>query len=137
MENDNLRERLIEIIEDAHLEAIGTLGSMNQGPGVWYADHLIKAGVIICPVPIGSYVYEILYLDKKRTQASYNRRKVVGMHLYDTLNRRGVRRGQYLVLRSDSGYSAHVNINQIGETIFTSEEAVRMKIKEVTQRHED
>ena len=39
------RERLIEIIEKARAEAVSTIGSMNNGFAVWYADKLLAAGV--------------------------------------------------------------------------------------------
>lgn len=39
------RERLIEIIEQARAEAVSTIGSMNNGFAVWYADKLIEAEV--------------------------------------------------------------------------------------------
>ena len=39
------RERLIEIIEQVRAEAVSTIGSMNNGFAVWYADKLLAAGV--------------------------------------------------------------------------------------------
>ena len=39
------REKLIAIIEEARREAVGTVGSMNNGFAVWYADKLLAAGV--------------------------------------------------------------------------------------------
>lgn len=40
------RNRVIEIIEKARLEAVGTIGSMNDGFAAWYADKLIESGVV-------------------------------------------------------------------------------------------
>lgn len=44
--NENIRERLIAIIEKAQEEAADTIGSMNGGFAAWYADKLIEAGVL-------------------------------------------------------------------------------------------
>lgn len=41
------RDRLIEIIEKARAEAVSTIGSMNNGFAVWYADKLMESGVVI------------------------------------------------------------------------------------------
>ena len=43
----NVREKLVELIEEAKLLARGTLGSMNRGFGDWYADYLIAHGVTV------------------------------------------------------------------------------------------
>ena len=53
------RDRLIELLEQAKEKAKGTLGSMNNGFGAWYADYLLANGVTVPPMPIGSTVYEI------------------------------------------------------------------------------
>lgn len=42
---DGTREKLVAIIEEARREAVGTVGSMNNGFAVWYADKLLAAGV--------------------------------------------------------------------------------------------
>lgn len=42
-----MRERLIELLEEAQEKAKGTVGSMNGGFGAWYADYLIENGVVI------------------------------------------------------------------------------------------
>ena len=42
---EGTREKLIAIIEEARREAVGTVGSMNNGFAVWYADKLLAAGV--------------------------------------------------------------------------------------------
>lgn len=42
---EGTREKLIAIIEEARWEAVGTVGSMNNGFAVWYADKLLAAGV--------------------------------------------------------------------------------------------
>lgn len=44
MENET-REKLIAIIEQAQRDAKDTIGSMNNGFAAWYADKLLAAGV--------------------------------------------------------------------------------------------
>ena len=44
---EGTREKLIAIIEEARREAVGTVGSMNNGFAVWYADKLLAAGVVL------------------------------------------------------------------------------------------
>lgn len=41
-----MRERLIELLEEAKTKALGTIGSLNKGWGAWYADCLLKNDVI-------------------------------------------------------------------------------------------
>mgnify|MGYP003312450136 CR=1 FL=1 len=53
------RERLIELLEQAKIKALITIGSLNNGWGAWYADHLLKNGVIVPPVKLGQTVYTI------------------------------------------------------------------------------
>lgn len=49
-----MRERSIELLEDAKRKARGTIGSMNGGFGAWYADYLLANGVVVLPnTPIG------------------------------------------------------------------------------------
>lgn len=40
------RQKLIEVLEEAQLQARNTIGSMNNGFAEWYADYLIKNGII-------------------------------------------------------------------------------------------
>ena len=41
-----MRERLIKLLEEAKIKALGTIGSLNKGWGAWYADYLLKNDVI-------------------------------------------------------------------------------------------
>ena len=54
-----MRDRLIELLEQAKEKAKGTLGSMNNGFGAWYADYLLANGVIVPPCKVGDKVYFI------------------------------------------------------------------------------
>ena len=136
MSEEIVKERLLEILKNnAGCDSLG-IESCETCPYKYedhcythaLVEHLMKHGVIVCPVPIGSYVYEVRYSNKECTEGFICRRLVAGMHLYDEKSRRGLRRGQYMVLRSETGYSAHVNINQIGKTIFVTEEEAKIKL---------
>ena len=48
-----MRDRLIELLEEAKTQALATVGSLNHGFGEWYADHLLANGVIVPPVNVG------------------------------------------------------------------------------------
>lgn len=52
-----MRDRLIELLERAKTEALGTLGSLNNGFGAWYADYLLADGWIRPPCKVGDTVY--------------------------------------------------------------------------------
>lgn len=53
------RDRLIELLEQAKEKAKGTLGSMNNGFGAWYADYILADGWIRPPCKVGDKVYRI------------------------------------------------------------------------------
>ena len=61
----NNRDRLIELLEYARIEARETLGSMNNGFESWYADYLIANGVILLPFKIGTHLWRVIYPYKK------------------------------------------------------------------------
>lgn len=42
-----MREQLIKLLEKARDDGMETCGSMKNGFGAWYADHLIANGAII------------------------------------------------------------------------------------------
>ena len=51
------RERLIRLLEQAKEKATGTIGSMNNGFGAWYADYLLANGVSVPPCKVGQKVW--------------------------------------------------------------------------------
>lgn len=77
------RERLIEIIEQARREAVGTIGSMNNGFATWYADKLMEAGVT--PVMHGEWEQSL----KQYSYYQY-RCSVCGCDNYSHITRNGV-----------------------------------------------
>lgn len=52
-----MRERLIELLEEAKAQALNTVGSLNEGWGAWYADYLLKNGVVLFPCKIGDTIF--------------------------------------------------------------------------------
>ena len=54
-----MRDRLIELLEEAKTQARATIGSLNNGFGEWYADYLLANGVIVPPCKVGDTVYVI------------------------------------------------------------------------------
>lgn len=53
----DIKEKLVELLEERRLEAAEVCGSMNEGFGAWYADRLIANGVTMLPVQVGDTVY--------------------------------------------------------------------------------
>ena len=52
-----MRDRLIELLDEAKYKALETMGSLNNGFGAWYADYLLAEGVIVPPCKVGDVVY--------------------------------------------------------------------------------
>lgn len=55
-----MREKLIQLMEDAKVKALTTIGSLNKGWGAWYADYLLENGVVVLPCKIGTTVYKVV-----------------------------------------------------------------------------
>ena len=53
-----MRDRLIELLEQAKTEALSTIGSLNNGFGAWYADYILKDGWIRHPVKLNQILYK-------------------------------------------------------------------------------
>jgi hypothetical protein len=52
-----MRDRLIELLDEAKDKALETIGSLNNGFAAWYADYLLAEGVILPPCKVGDVVY--------------------------------------------------------------------------------
>lgn len=76
------KERLVELLEEAKIKALGTVGSLNNGWGAWYADYLLANGVIELPCKVGDKVYWL-----KRDPETYEwyiyHSKVDSVRIYD------------------------------------------------------
>lgn len=56
-----MRDRLIELLEEAKTKAQITIGSLNNGWGAWYADYLLENGVIVPPCEVGDVLWAFSY----------------------------------------------------------------------------
>lgn len=54
-----MREKLIELLEEAKIKAHETIGSLNGGWGAWYADYLLENSVVALPCEIDAPVFII------------------------------------------------------------------------------
>ena len=119
------RKRLVELInnypcmstaEDCFMESISDD----------LADYLIANGIVVPPVKVGDKVYQtVLFKDKTGFVVERN---VVGFHFGDFPELRGHKRKQYFIVYHETTHSiTHIDIDQLGKTVFTSrEEAEKM-----------
>ena len=75
------RDRLIELLEQAKEKAKGTLGSMNNGFGAWYADYLLANGVIVPLCKVGDTVWVLSHW-YKYTKPEIESRKILSVQIY-------------------------------------------------------
>jgi hypothetical protein len=82
------------------------------------------------PCEIGARAY-VLHRSKKGGGFIQNNLTVVGIHLKDTKGCRGVPRQEYLVVRSDPlNMSTHINLKEVGKTLFFSKEEAEQALQE-------
>lgn len=82
------------------------------------------------PCEIGARAY-FLHRSKKGGEFIQNNLTVVGIHLKDTKGCRGVPRQEYLVVRSDPlNMSKHINLKEVGKTVFFTYEEAEKALKE-------
>ena len=88
-----------------------------------YEDAEEQGLLVRLPCKVGDTVYRVIRGKKGRGHIAPA--TVSGLHLGDTTrNRRYQKEYEYLVLRVDGGFCAHVNKKDIGKTVFlTREEA--------------
>ena len=85
---DGTREKLIAIIEEARREAVGTVGSMNNGFAVWYADKLLAAGVTLVVHSEWDYGDEPLEVDENGNVQAFCKRCGAGdVHAKRNINK--------------------------------------------------
>lgn len=123
-----LSDNAIEIVNELHTERLA-----YEGEYVPIIDALIRLaeyedaeeqGLLVrLPCKLGDTVYRVIRGKKGRGHIAPA--TVSGLHLGDTTrNRRYQKEYEYLVLRVDGGFCAHVNKKDIGKTVFlTREEA--------------
>ena len=134
------KDRLVELLGNANKEVwnlihiscceerLKLLEEINK----LRADYLIENGVIVPPCKVGDVVYQTVLLKDKT--GFIVERKVVGFHLGDFPDIRGHKRMQYLIIHHDATNSiTHIDIAQIGKTVFLTKEEAEAKLKEGVQ----
>ena len=81
------------------------------------------------PVKVGDTVYQIL---RRKDGYSFYRQTTVGaVHLSETTrNSRYKKDTPYIVLKVDGRYCAHINIKEIGKTVFLTREEAEQALAE-------
>lgn len=124
---DGTREKLIEIIEQARREAVGTVGSMNNGFAAWYAHKLLAAGVIIPPCKIGDTVWVVNLTSRKIFE-----NKAHGMYIAGSNKYANNVRVEYTNQYGEKSYRKFTWA-QFGKTVFLRREEAEAKLLE--KRH--
>lgn len=95
-----------------------------------YEDAEEQGLLVRLPCKVGDTVYRVIRGKKGRGHIAPA--TVSGLHLGDTTrNRRYQKEYEYLVLRVDGGFCAHVNKKDIGKTVFLTREAAEKALEEV------
>lgn len=118
------KEKLTKLISEC-CDCTAIIDCIKDDCDECHANYLIKNGVIVLPAKVGDIVYQIL--STKDGHSFYRQATVGAVHLSETTrNHRYVKDVPYLVLKVDGRYCAHINIKEIGKTVFlTKEEAER------------
>ena len=127
-----MRDRLIELIRNS-----GCVETWNHytddykepNPIDELADYLLENGVIVPPCKVGDKVYQTIML--KDGTGFIVERNVVGFHLGDFPKIRGCcERPQYLIVYHETSHAiSHIDIKQIGKTVFLTREEAEAKLK--------
>ena len=121
-----MRDKLIQLLEEARLQAIGTIGSMNNGFGAWYVDYLLQHGIVMIdaedfgnfvklPCKVGDTVCRI-----------YTRRWIGEDVVCDFIITDS---GIYF---TDDKYR-ETSCDRFGETVFLTREEAEAKLKELKE----
>ena len=127
------RDRLIELLEQAKEKAKGTLGSMNNGFGAWYADYLLANGVTVSPVPIGSTVYEIRA--RGRRTIMWSSRKCDYSIINDGYFENAKAHDLEFYIREKSFVKA--DCSRWNKTVFATKEEAEKMLKELTNESQN
>lgn len=122
MQNE-MRDRLIELLEERRMQASEVLGSMNKGFGAWYADHLLANGVLALPVKIGQTIYRMnIYND------AYREATVVA--IYYAEDKKYHPKPHILVHHGNERGRLRINFSDFGKTVFLTKEEAEKALKE-------
>lgn len=94
-----------------------------------YEDMEEQGLLVRLPCKVGDTVYRVIRGKKGRGHIAPA--TVSGLHLGDTTrNRRYQKEYEYLVLRVDGGFCAHVNKKDIGKTVFLTQKAAEKALED-------
>ena len=116
-------ERLIGLLEQAKEKATGTIGSLNNGFGAWYAEYLLANGVIVPPCKVGDTVW---WADTEFEELLKG--EVVSFSLH--------KEGLWAYCRYQGGLTCrHLVSDYFGKTVFlTREEAEKALAEQIAHR---
>lgn len=121
---EGTREKLIAIIEEARREAVGTVGSMNNGFAVWYADKMLEAGMIIPPCKIGDTVWVVNLTSRKIFENKAHGMYIAGSSKYEN-NVRVEHTNKY----GEKSYRKFTWA-QFGKNVFLTREEAEARLRE-------
>lgn len=123
-----MRDRLVELMYKTN-EVFANVDCTDEEAIVLLADYLLERGVIVPPCKVEDKVYQtVLFKDKAGFIVE---RKVVGFHLGEFPELRGSKRKQYFIVHHDATNAiTHIDIDQLGKTVFLTREEAEAKLKE-------
>lgn len=117
-----MRDRLIELLEEAKTQALATTGSLNHGFGEWYADYLLANGVIVTPCKVG----DTIFLVSKDTRIFDNIKFVVnGFEIRSD----GDNTYRAICTMNDNLIPMTFGDDNIGKTVFLTKELAEEALK--------
>ena len=120
-DRDIQRDRLIELLEQAKEKANGTLGSMNNGFGAWYADYILADGWIRPPCKVGDRLYQIVEMN----HTAHKHHNVFISDFPITVE------PYQIVYRNIMGGYSCIPFDDFGKTVFLTKEEAEEKLKEL------
>lgn len=93
------------------------------------AEYLLEHGVLLLPCKVGDTVYKCVF--SKNGKGYFVEYKVVGFHLGEFPNSRGQKRNEYLIIYHEvTDCIRHLNLKELGETVFLTREETEQALKE-------
>lgn len=97
-----------------------------------YEEADVSGRLIILPCKVGDTVYRLI--KTKDGSAHIAPATVNGIHLGDTeRNYRYKNKNEYIVLRVDGNYCAHIDVKEFGKTVFLTREEAEKKRNEYAE----
>lgn len=122
MQND-MRDRLIELLSEIHSKKIPSMGEI--------ADHLITNGVILPPCKVGDTIYCINTIFPNDPRI--NECEVDALHITSGRNKLGHKKPSYALVRDKNmkSLSARFLFESFSKTVFLTKDQAEQKLKEM------